>query len=228
MTFAYDIRSNLTMLVDLLNTAGGIAADGDQLTTTAGLRDFAAGHDFSGPLTATKADVEETRRLRERFAAAFAVGLDAEPATEASLDAEPASEANLDSDAASDTGPADESAADALERRIVEEVNLTLRETDALPQLVRHGDWDWHLHAVGATASLADRVAADVALVLIDLIRSGDLDRLGRCAAEDCRAYLADFSRNRSKRFCDTGNCANRTHVAAFRARQSDAGRPSS
>lgn len=218
MTFAYDIRSNLTMLVDLLNTAGGIAADGDQLTTTAGLRDFAAGHDFSGPLTATKADVEETRRLRERFAAAFEAGLDAEPANEASLDSVPLSDAD------GDTDPDGDSATDALERRIVEEVNLTLRETDALPQLVRHDDWDWHLHAVGATASLADRVAADVALVLIDLIRSGDLDRLGRCAAEDCRAYLADFSRNRSKRFCDTGNCANRTHVAAFRARQSEAG----
>ena len=44
MTFAYDIRSNLTMLVDLLNTAGGIAESGDELTTTTGLRDFAARH----------------------------------------------------------------------------------------------------------------------------------------------------------------------------------------
>ena len=195
MTFAYDIRSNLTMLVDLLNTAGTIAAAGDELTTTANLHDFASRHDFSGPLRATKSDVEETRRLRDRFNAAFAAGLDSE----------------VDSDR------------EALEERIVAEVNLTLRETDALPQLVRHDDWDWHLHAVGSSASLADRVAADVALVLIDLIRSGDLDRLGRCAAEGCRAYLADLSRHRSKRFCDTGNCANRTHVAAFRARQSDA-----
>ena len=195
MTFAYDIRSNLTMLVDLLNTAGTIAEAGDELTTTANLHDFASRHDFSGPLRATKSDVEETRRLRDRFDAAFAAGLDPE----------------VDSDR------------EALEERIVAEVNLTLRETDALPQLVRHDDWDWHLHAVGSSASLADRVAADVALVLIDLIRSGDLDRLGRCAAEGCRAYLADLSRNRSKRFCDTGNCANRTHVAAFRARQSDA-----
>ena len=67
MTFPYDIRSNLTMLVDLLNTAGGIAESGDELTTTTGLRDFAARHDFSGPLTATKTDVEATRRLRDRF-----------------------------------------------------------------------------------------------------------------------------------------------------------------
>lgn len=196
MTFAYDIRSNLTMLVDLLNTSGTIAEAGDELTTTAGLRGFAARHDFSGPIEATKSDVEATRELRERFAIALDASIDAETDAEAS----------------------------AGEARVVDEVNITLRNAEALPQLVKHGDWDWHLHAVGEGAGLADRVAADVALVLIDLIRSGDLDRLGRCAAEDCGAYLADFSRNRSKRFCDTGNCANRTHVAAFRARQTDAG----
>ncbi|MDN6123804.1 MAG: CGNR zinc finger domain-containing protein [Brevibacterium sp.] len=195
MTFANDIRSNLTMLVDLLNTSGAIAEEGDELTTTAGLHGFAARHDFSGPLKATKSDVEETRELRERFAIVLDASIDAETEHEASKATE----------------------------RIVGEVNVTLREAGALPQLGRHGDWDWHLHAVGQFASLADRVAADVALVLIDLIRSGDLDRLGLCVAEDCNAYLADFTRNRSKRFCDSGHCANRTHVAAFRARQTDA-----
>ena len=194
MTFANDIRSNLTMLVYLLNTSGAIAEAGDELTTTAGLHGFAARHDFSGPLKATKSDVKETRELRERFAIVL----------DASIDAE------TDSDASKAT------------ERIVSEVNVTLQWAGALPRLVRHGDWDWHLHAVGQSASLADRVAADVALVLIDLIRSGDLDRLGLCAAEDCNAYLADFTRNRSKRFCDSGNCANRTHVAAFRARQTE------
>lgn len=194
MTFANDIRSNLTMLVDLLNTSGAIAEEGDELTTTAGLHGFAARHDFSGPLKATKSDVKETRELRERFAIVLDASIDAETESEASKATE----------------------------RIVGEVNVTLQWAGALPQLVRHGDWDWHLHAVGQSASLADRVAADVALVLIDLIRSGDLDRLGLCAAEDCNAYLADFTRNRSKRFCDSGNCANRTHVAAFRARQTD------
>ncbi|WP_113903704.1 MULTISPECIES: CGNR zinc finger domain-containing protein [Brevibacterium] len=184
MTFAHDVRSNLLMLVDLLNSAGDDAGAPDTLTTSAQLRDFAARHDFSGPLEATDADVAATRRLRARFARAL------------------------------------DTAAEAMEEEVANAANLTLTETAALPQLVRHDDWDWHLHAVGASASLSDRVAADVALVLIDLIRAGELDRLGRCAAEDCSAYLADFSRNRSKRFCDTGNCANRTHVAAFRARQ--------
>lgn len=195
MTFAYDIRSNLTMLVDLLNTSGTIAEAGDELATAAGLHGFAARHDFSGPLRATKSDVEATRELRDRFAVVLDANISAMTDSEV----------------------------ESGEEGVVSEVNITLRRAGALPQLVKHGDWDWHLHAVGQTASLADRVAADVALVLIDLIRSGDLDRLGSCAAENCGAYLADFSRNRSKRFCDTGNCANRTHVAAFRARRTDA-----
>ena len=54
----------------------------------------------------------------------------------------------------------------------------------------------------------------------VDLIREDDLARLKRCAADDCDSVLVDLSRNRSKRFCDTGNCANRAHVAAYRARQ--------
>ncbi len=194
MAFIYDIRANLTMLVDLLNTSEVVARDGDELTTAAKLREFAARHDFSGPLTATKSDVEETLRLRERFASA------------------------LDASILAETDDEVEAATSA----VVDEINLTLSDSGSVPQLVKHDHWDWHLHATGSQASLADRVAADVALVLIDLIRSGDLDRLGRCAAEDCRAYLADFSRNRSKRFCDTGGCANRTHVAAFRARHAE------
>ena len=46
----------------------------------------------------------------------------------------------------------------------------------------------------------------------------------GTCAAIGCGALFVDLSCNRSKRFCDRGNCANRTHVAAFRARMADDG----
>jgi predicted RNA-binding Zn ribbon-like protein len=60
-------------------------------------------------------------------------------------------------------------------------------------------------------------------MALVDVIREKELDRLRVCAAEDCNAVLVDLSRNRSKRFCDTGNCANRTHVAAYRARKATA-----
>ncbi len=105
----------------------------------------------------------------------------------------------------------------------VERVNRILRRTHALPQLVRHDHWDWHLHATGPEAPLADRMATEAAMALADVIRSHELVRLRTCAAEDCGAVVLDLSRNRSKRFCDTGNCGNRTHVKAYRARRAGA-----
>lgn len=97
-------------------------------------------------------------------------------------------------------------------------VNALLRETNALPQLVKHDDWDYHLHATPPDAPLADRIAVEVALAFGDVIRTGQLDRLRRCSADDCGNVLVDLSKNQSRRFCSTV-CANRTHVAAYRTR---------
>jgi predicted RNA-binding Zn ribbon-like protein len=69
-------------------------------------------------------------------------------------------------------------------------------------------------------APLAHRLAAEAAMGFLDLVREDDLDRLKICAAEDCQDVLVDLSRNSSKRYCDTGNCGNRTNVAAYRARK--------
>ncbi|MDE8667837.1 CGNR zinc finger domain-containing protein [Pseudarthrobacter sp. H3Y2-7] len=104
-------------------------------------------------------------------------------------------------------------------------VNRLLREANALPQLTKHDGWDWHLHATTREAPLADRMGTEAAMALVDVIRSKEMDRLLVCAADDCDAVVLDLSRNRSKRYCDTGNCANRTHVAAYRARQATAER---
>ncbi len=99
-------------------------------------------------------------------------------------------------------------------------VNRLLQEADARPHLSKHDSWDWHLHVTEAEAPLADRLAAEAAMAFADLIRAGELDRLRTCAADDCMAVLVDLSRNRSRRYCDTGNCGNRIHVAAYRARR--------
>ncbi len=99
-------------------------------------------------------------------------------------------------------------------------VNALLRDTDARPYVIAHDGWDWHLHVTGFDAPLADRMGGEAAMGFLDLIRNDDLARLKVCAAEDCDAVLVDLTRNSSKRFCDTGNCANRAHVAAYRARQ--------
>ncbi len=108
----------------------------------------------------------------------------------------------------------------AGEEGAVQRVNALLREHRALPQLVRHDGWDWHVHAVGEEAPLAQRIAVESALAVVDLIRQGELRRLRLCEGEDCAAVLVDLSRNRSKRYCDVANCGNRAHVAAYRARR--------
>ena len=102
---------------------------------------------------------------------------------------------------------------------LVDKVNDVLRRTRALPQLVRHDGWDYHLHATPNDAPLADRMAVEAAMAMIDVIRADEVARLQVCAADDCQDVLVDLSKNRSRRFCSTG-CANRTNVAAFRARR--------
>jgi predicted RNA-binding Zn ribbon-like protein len=99
-------------------------------------------------------------------------------------------------------------------------VNQILEEADARPYLARHDEWDWHLHVTRPDASLADRIAAEAAMAFLDLVRDDELGRLRICAAADCADVLVDLSKNSSKRYCDTGNCGNRTNVAAYRARK--------
>jgi predicted RNA-binding Zn ribbon-like protein len=102
---------------------------------------------------------------------------------------------------------------------VVIRVNRLLREAGALPQLVRHGEWSYHLHATPPDAPLADRMAVEAAMAFVDVVRQGELDRLRVCAADDCHHVLADLSKNRSRLYCSAG-CLNRTNVAAFRARR--------
>lgn len=104
------------------------------------------------------------------------------------------------------------------EHAVVEEVNALLREAGALPQLVRHEKWDYHLHATSDDAPLADRMAVEAAMAMLDVVRQKELARLHVCAAIDCGDVLVDLTKNRSRRFCSL-TCSNRTNVAAFRAR---------
>jgi predicted RNA-binding Zn ribbon-like protein len=108
---------------------------------------------------------------------------------------------------------------EASEDEAADIVNGLLREGGALPQLVRHDSWGYHVHATSSHAPLADRMAVEAAMAIVDVIRGGELERLRICAADDCDDVLVDLSKNRSRRFCDSG-CGNRTNVAAYRARR--------
>ncbi len=98
-------------------------------------------------------------------------------------------------------------------------VNGLVAEAGALPQLTDHDGLDWHLHWTAPSARLGSRLAADAGMGLAEVLREDGAARLRSCEAPDCEAVFVDLSRNRSRRYCDTGNCGNRLHVAAYRAR---------
>ena len=99
-------------------------------------------------------------------------------------------------------------------------VNQLLRDGRALPQLVRHDDRDWHIHATNHDDPLATRILVETAMAFVDVIRSDEYQRIKVCEADDCDAVFVDYSRNRSKLYCDIGNCGNRMNVNAYRLRQ--------
>jgi predicted RNA-binding Zn ribbon-like protein len=100
-------------------------------------------------------------------------------------------------------------------------VNTMLAQRRALPQLVRHDGWDYHLHVIDAAAPLADRIAVETAMAMVDVIRADELSRLSVCADDTCAGLVLDLSRNRSRRYC-SATCGNRIAVAAYRSRRSE------
>jgi predicted RNA-binding Zn ribbon-like protein len=98
-------------------------------------------------------------------------------------------------------------------------VNAMLADARAMPQLARHDEMDWHLHAVSADEPLVSRVLVETAMAMADLVRGDEMSRLAICADVTCDGIVLDLTRNRSRRFCST-TCANRNAVAAYRARR--------
>ncbi len=101
----------------------------------------------------------------------------------------------------------------------VARTNQILAQRRAVPQLVRHDGWDYHLHATDPSAPLADRIAVETAMAMVDVVRADELSRLTVCADETCNGLVLDLSRNRSRRYCSAA-CGNRVAVAAYRARK--------
>jgi hypothetical protein len=99
-------------------------------------------------------------------------------------------------------------------------VNTMLRDGRALPQLVIHDGYDWHIHATEESAPLATRILVEAAMAFVEVIRADQWDRVRICDADDCESVYVDYSKNGSKRYCDTGNCGNRMNVNAYRRRR--------
>ncbi len=105
----------------------------------------------------------------------------------------------------------------------VDLINGILRDARAVPQLVRHGSYDWHVHAAAPNAPLAVRILVETAMAMIEVRRAGGLDRLAVCQAAGCSRLLLDLSKSGSRRYCSSA-CGNRMAVAAYRERKRRAG----
>lgn len=109
----------------------------------------------------------------------------------------------------------------------LEPINVLLKGVGS--QLVPAGHSDeatFQEAPVPASTQLVDAIKANTALALAHVVVAEESSRLRICRGEDCEAALVDLTRNRSKLFCDFGNCANRAHVRAYRARQAAKAEP--
>ncbi len=100
-------------------------------------------------------------------------------------------------------------------------INEILAQQHVTPQVVRHGDVDWHIHATTDDRPLAERILVETALAMVDVIRADEMSRFDRCAHDDCAGVVFDLSRNRSRKYCST-TCTNRAAVTAYRARHAE------
>lgn len=103
-------------------------------------------------------------------------------------------------------------------------VNAMLRDGQALPRLVIHDGYDWHIHATQDDQPLGVRIMVEAAMAFVDVIRSDEYARVRVCTADDCDNVYIDYSKNGSKRYCDEGNCGNRMNVNAYRRRKAETG----
>jgi hypothetical protein len=90
---------------------------------------------------------------------------------------------------------------------------------DCRPHLTRH-DGTPHLHYAPPDAPPGEWLAAIAVSGLVLYFCRNGRGRLRRCAATGCGRWLADTSRNSSRRYCSP-RCASRTTVAAYRERRS-------
>lgn len=98
-------------------------------------------------------------------------------------------------------------------------LNALLADHATVPQLARHGGWDWHVHADGgADAPWATWFGASAALALAELLCDHAELPWGICESPPCeRAYTHD-GRGARRRCCSTA-CATRARVRRHRAR---------
>jgi predicted RNA-binding Zn ribbon-like protein len=68
------------------------------------------------------------------------------------------------------------------------------------------------------------RALASLAVAWTELVITGDVARLKRCAEHGCAWVFWDTSKNRSRRWCSMRVCGNRTKARRYAAKRAEGG----
>lgn len=102
----------------------------------------------------------------------------------------------------------------------VERVNYLLSIAPIRPVLTGAASSGFELRYFPPFSPLAEHLSAACAMALALFITEGELVRLKTCAASACTRVFIDWSKNRSRLYCDGQACGNRQHTAAYRERR--------
>lgn len=102
---------------------------------------------------------------------------------------------------------------------IVNLINGILRDNGQPLQLVGRGEGEWVIQPEVRGRTLAAHILMASAMAMIEVVKCGELSRIGVCSAYGCDALTFDWSKNKSRRFC-SATCSTREAVAAYRSRR--------
>jgi predicted RNA-binding Zn ribbon-like protein len=92
----------------------------------------------------------------------------------------------------------------------------TVRETQDLEWCVSRLQWKAVKHRTNALDSPFRKLAS----AALDLLTSGELNKLCACSNPECRWLFLDGSKNKARRWCDMKLCGNRIKARRYRGRQ--------
>jgi predicted RNA-binding Zn ribbon-like protein len=102
-------------------------------------------------------------------------------------------------------------------REDVARVGAIVRQASAGAHLTsKNGRFTWSLPE---GSRLGDAIAWPIARSAVELLVSGDVDRIAECSGRECAWLFLDATKNRSRKFCSSQGCGNRTRVRRHYAR---------
>ncbi len=99
-------------------------------------------------------------------------------------------------------------------------ITLNRELRDALTRLRLSAKADGYALDFGWVGGALDQMLWPIARSASELLISDSLDRVSRCASDDCGWLFLDTSRNRSRRWCDMKECGNRSKARRFYERK--------